>query len=197
MNLFLVRDETGRERWVAVEDTIAEHLYVYVANTGAFHRNDAVGVDYYYDQRLYYEPIDSDRAAAKIGEGLGRIDEGRAGWLVERYRRDQSARSVASVLGQRRIEPRSARARALHFAKVLAEAEPGVWVTYKGYPTESRQLAHTAAYDIRQGHVRAIAAVGPVLTRVVDGPDGYVEVQVARATTPAFVPRRKSRARAS
>ncbi|MBK6887923.1 MAG: hypothetical protein IPH03_16725 [Tetrasphaera sp.] len=99
MNIFLVTDETGRERWVAVEDTIAQRLYVYVANTGAFHRNDAVGVDYYADQRLNYEPIGADRAAAKIAEGLGRIDEGNAGWLADRYRRDRSARSVESVLG--------------------------------------------------------------------------------------------------
>lgn len=181
MNLFLVTDETGRERWVAYEDTIAEHLYVYVANTEAFHRNDSVGVDYYYDQRLTYEPIDVPTAAAKIAEGLGRIDARKAGWLAERYRADQDSRSVESVLGARTVEPRSARARAQRFAQLLGAAKPGVWVTYKAYPAASRQLAHVAAYDVRQGNVRAIAKLGPVRTQVVDGPDGQVEVQVARA----------------
>lgn len=181
MNLFLVTDETGRERWVAYEDPIAEHLFVYVANTGAFHRNDSVGVDYYYDQRLTYEPIDVARAAAKIAEGLGRIDERKAGWLAERYRADQHSRSVESVLGARSVEPQSARARAQRFAQLLGAAKPGVWVTYKAYPAVSRQLAHVAAYDVRQGNVRAIAKLGPVLTQVVDGPGGQVEVQVARA----------------
>lgn len=178
-SLFLVRDEDGTELWVAWEDQVAGHLYVYVANTEQFHRNDPLAVDFYYDRSKSYEPIDPDTAAAKIAAGVGRINERHFGWLVEKYRADPNPLSVSSVLGAQVPVPRSPQARSRAFATDLTKARPGVWVTYKTYPTTDRQKAHVAAYDLRAGKIRSIAEIGPIDTRVIDT-DTAVEVQVAR-----------------
>lgn len=112
---------------------------------------------------------------------VGRAAPSRRRGPAARRLGNPDARTVASVLGEpaqlRVITPK---ARAARFARTLTAAKKGVWVTYKAYPAESRQLAHVAAHDLRKGKVRALALAGPIDVRVADAPDGRVAVQVAR-----------------
>ncbi|MFF2273562.1 hypothetical protein ACFVTX_14885 [Agromyces sp. NPDC058136] len=75
MSLYLVRTR-GRadELWLAYEASEGV-LYVYVPNTGKFHRNSSLSRDFYVDQELSYEPIAAEFALRIIAAGrVGRLD---------------------------------------------------------------------------------------------------------------------------
>jgi hypothetical protein len=75
-------------------------MYVYVGNTGKFHRNDPIGVDYYWDNDFRYKGIDVDGGRQLIADGVGSIREDLFDWLVEEYRADANAVTVDQVLGR-------------------------------------------------------------------------------------------------
>lgn len=189
MTLLLVRTPKGAETWVAYEDLAQENLYVYVPNTGRFHLNDPLSVDYYVDQELSYQPITPAEAAAAIKAGVvGRIDERRKGFLVDQFRADDPSRTltVEKALGAAAPTQLSPRQRALQRARQRADlidhAAPGAWVTYQTYDRAHRQRALVAANDLRQGgaKIKALARLGPLEARLVDQPD-HVLVLVRRA----------------
>lgn len=180
MNLYLVRLSRGEEIAVAAEDVVNGHLYIYVENTGSFHRDDPMGVDFFYDRDNSYEPIGAAVAEDKIRAGLGHIDERRAKWLAEEYRSDppERRRTVEEVLT--RPVAVSPQAHARQKLLELEAADPGVWVTYKVYRRDQIQTARVAASDIRTGKVKAFKGA-TVETRVVTS-DEALELWIRRAT---------------
>ncbi len=56
MNLYLVRNPDGHAVWVAYENAEGQ-FYSYVQNTGQFHFNGGLYEDFYYDQRMTFEPV--------------------------------------------------------------------------------------------------------------------------------------------
>jgi hypothetical protein len=97
VKLFKVADGE-RDLWVAA--LIVDRMYVYVDNTGCFHRNDAVSEDYLQDQELSYEPIGVSQAQALIAQHVGRGDEAAVKDQLDRYRADPYPLTVDAVLAQ-------------------------------------------------------------------------------------------------
>ncbi|MCC4250175.1 MULTISPECIES: hypothetical protein [Microbacterium] len=181
MSLLLVTED-DRKLWIAHESD-AGRLYVYVPNTGKFHRNRGLAHDYYGEQELTYSPLSDAAAREAIREGvIGRLDARRKGPQLEQYRADPHALDPDVVIddgSQEWVEP-SPRARARAKAQVLLNAAPGEWVTWRAYPGEKKQRAYVAANDILNKRIRALAELGRLQTRVTPLEDGRVQVQVAR-----------------
>lgn len=180
MSLYLVT-KGDRRLWVAYLDLSQGRAYVYVANTGAFHHNAALSADFYVDQELTYEPIDTAAAASAMRERVGWLDGRRKRDELRRYRHDSEALSVGAVLGEDvRVHPESSRSQAHARVRELSQTPAGTWLTWRSYPPEQRQAAHTSAHDLTSGKVRALRAVGGIRTRVVNADDGRLLVQVTR-----------------
>lgn len=158
------------------------HLYVYVPNTGKFHRNDPMTTDFYFDQEvLTFEAIEVEQARQSVQQGIGRIDERKNKWLVQKYRQDAKAIDPAQILPKKDDEGKislSPAQHAKHMLILVRSSAPGVWLTYRSYPESERQKALTAAYDLRKGKVKAFRDTG-VQARVVGTSAGH-EVQITR-----------------
>jgi hypothetical protein len=83
--LFLVKDGE-RELWVAA--LVDEDVWTYVANTGKFHRNEGARHDYFFLNKLQYNPIGIAEAKRLIREGVGTVDETEFPDSVRRWRAD-------------------------------------------------------------------------------------------------------------
>jgi hypothetical protein len=70
--LFMVKEKNGQPHLVAA--LIDEDVWVYVANTGKFHRNEAARDDYFFQQELEYVAIGIAEAQRLIATGLGTYD---------------------------------------------------------------------------------------------------------------------------
>ncbi len=178
MNLYRVSRD-GVPVGLAYE-TSAGQIYVYVPNTGKFHRNDAQAEDFYVTQESTYEPVTRESAAEEVRAELGKIDERKRPDLIKEYEEDQGAIPAADIVGAAPPAPRSARAQAAARASVLAKAERGTWLTWKVYPRQKRQLAYVAVTDIKSGKVGVLHKLGKIEARVEDFGD-HVEVRVSRA----------------
>jgi hypothetical protein len=186
MSLYLVR-KGDRQLWVGYERE--DGFYTYLANTGQFVRNDAVGADFLMDREMDYEPLTPDQAQAKMAAGVGRVDERKMGWLVKEFRAEEAeSLTVEQVFGaqpQQLAHLPNRRARAQALAHAVSQAQPDQWITWRTYPPDNRQAAQAAAHDLRTGKVRALADLA-VDTRVVPTADETcIVVQVTRADTSA------------
>lgn len=184
MGLYLVTDG-DRRLWVAYEDEAKAQMYVWVPNTGRFHRNRGTEADFYWDQDHQYQPIVTAEARQLLREEVGKLDGRKKAGQLERFRGDTAALDPAAVLGDDADEVTpSPQRQAIAKARALAGAGTGVWLTWKTYPAERRQAAYVAASDLKRGKVRALHAVnGDVDARVVTTPEGQIQVQVARYET--------------
>lgn len=72
-------------------------MYVYTPNTGKFHRNDALGQDYFWDQELSYDEVDIETARLLMSRGVGRLDAVRNDRQLRRYMNDEYAIEVGDV----------------------------------------------------------------------------------------------------
>lgn len=72
-------------------------LYVYTPNTGKFHRNDALGQDYFWDQELSYDEVDIETARLLMSRGVGHLDAVRNDRQLRRYMDDECAVEVGDV----------------------------------------------------------------------------------------------------
>lgn len=97
MDLYLVRNHRGHAVWVAWEDD-EMRIWSHVQNTGMFHMNQGLYLDFYFDHHNTYEPIEAAAAREAIRDGVGRFDEDIVGHLVKKYREDPDARSLEDVL---------------------------------------------------------------------------------------------------
>jgi hypothetical protein len=93
MKLYLVKEE---ERSVWVAGLAHEMMYVYVANTGKFHDNNALRNDFYMERWFTYEEIGTAEARRLIDEGVGRLDEGSE--ALSRWQADPKPLDPADVL---------------------------------------------------------------------------------------------------
>jgi len=178
MNLYLVKTaDAGTDLWVAYE-TADGDLYVYVQNTGKFHRNAALEDDFYVDQEFTYEPITAAVAREVVGVGaVGKLDSRTKSAQVHRYMNDGDALDPASILGVKRT--RSAADIRAARVKALRNAKPGVPVTWKKYPAEKIQTARVAVNDIRKQKILELKQLGELSAWLEPG-DGEVLVKVAR-----------------
>lgn len=72
-------------------------MYVYTPNTGKFHRNDALGQDYFWDQELSYDEVDIETARLLMSRGVGHLDAVRNDRQLRRYMDDEYAVEVGDV----------------------------------------------------------------------------------------------------
>lgn len=104
MSLYRVSNPGGRAIWIAyVDDEL--RVWSYVSNTGQFHLNRGLFLDFHWDHDNQYVLIDVDAALLAVREGLGTLDPRVHEFLVERFFDDATARSVDEVLQSARLEP--------------------------------------------------------------------------------------------
>lgn len=178
MNIYLVRNTIGDAIWIAHEDD-EMRIWSYVPNTGKFHLNQGLYLDFFFEHKNTYEPITVAAAQQAIRDDIGKLDGRTLSHLIDRFQTDPSARTVEDVLGATPIP--TTRQQASARARALAAAPAGQWMTWKSYPRERKQLAHVAVTDIRSGKVRALRELGKVDVRLEDV-DDQVQVLVARAS---------------
>lgn len=179
MNLYLVKTaDAGVDLWVAYE-TADGDLYVYVQNTGKFHRNAALEEDFYVDQEFTYEPITAAAAREIAAAGtVGKLDARTKSAQVNRYQDDTNALEAAPILGVTRTRSeadiRAARVNALRNAK------PGVPVMWKKYPAAKIHIARVAVTDIRKKRIKALEPLGDL--------DAWVEKAAAEVLVMVALP---------
>lgn len=161
------------------------HLYVYVPNTGKFHRNDPMTTDFFFDHEvLTFEPVEENIARQMIKADLGRIDRRKHDWLVREYEQDSQAIEPTQIMPEKDapLPVLSPRQHAKHMLDLALQAKPGTWITYRTYPVAKKQTAQAAAHDLRIGKVKSLAQLD-LETRVVAqrGSEDVVEVQITRA----------------
>lgn len=180
MNLYLVKTaDASVDLWVAHETDDGD-LYVYVQNTGKFHRNTALEDDFYIDQELTYEPITAAAARELVDAGaVGKLDARTKSAQVQRYENDTDALEAASILGVKTATRTEAQRRVARL-KALLNAKPGVPVTWRKYSVAEKHLARVAAIDIKKKKIKMLNAVGP-LDVWIEESAGDVLVKVARA----------------
>ncbi|MFF1538746.1 hypothetical protein ACFVWL_01630 [Microbacterium sp. NPDC058269] len=98
-DLYLVFPPT-RERaksplWVAAARADGR-MYVYIANTGRFHRNDALAEDFLVDQELVYHRATEAQARRAIADRVGLVT---GISRLARYANDVDALALDDVLG--------------------------------------------------------------------------------------------------
>ena len=180
MNLYLVKNPEGTPVWVAYENSDGQ-FYSYVQNTGTFHFNAGLYEDYYYDQRMIFEPITVAAADAAIRAGTGHLDPTTRAFDIARYQDEADAIPIEQILGHRPTPTPTTAEQAAARARALAAAPIGQWLTWKTYPKGKKQLAHVAVTDIRKGKIRVLRELGELTARVKDDGD-EVQVLVARAS---------------
>ena len=180
MNLYLVKTaDAGVDLWVAYE-TADGDLYVYVQNTGKFHRNAALEEDFYVDQEFTYEPITAAAALEIVAAGtVGKLGARTKSAQVRRYEDDANTLDAAPILGVTRTRS-EADIRAAR-VKALRNAKPGVPVTWKKYPAAKAHLARVAVTDIKRSKIKALKPLGQ-LDAWVENDAGDVLVRIARPT---------------
>jgi hypothetical protein len=97
MKLFKVSDG-DRDLWVAA--LLGDRMYVYIDNTGRFHRNDALSEEYLLDQDLAYERIGVSQARGLMAQHVGRGDDIKVRDQLARYHSDPNPLKVDIVLAQ-------------------------------------------------------------------------------------------------
>lgn len=151
------------ENSVVALDTETLRMYLWVPNTGEWHRNRAVEIDYLVDQEDEYPESSAEVAAEKVKTALP-MDERGLKWLVDEYREQppEDRRSHADfglVISGRH----ATRDRAL-----LGRLEAGDWVPVKAYWPSQRDSAKALASDIRKGKRKGLAQVGALEAEVVE-----------------------------
>lgn len=103
MSLYRVSNPDGRAIWLAyVDDEL--RVWSYVSNTGQFHLNRGLFLDFHWEQDNEYALIDVDTALIAIRAGLGTLDPRVNEFLVKRFFEDAAARSVEEVLQRARLK---------------------------------------------------------------------------------------------
>lgn len=177
MNLYeVIRD--GTSAGLAYE-TAEGQIFVYVPNTGRFHRSDAQTEDFYVHQESTYRPVRREAAVDLMRAETGRIDARSRPHLLRRFQDDPDALDPAFIIGDSAAPALSARQIAAARARALAEAEPGEWLVWKVYPREKKQLAQVSANDIRSGKIVALNKLGKVDAYVLDA-GAEIRVLVSR-----------------
>ncbi|REJ07383.1 hypothetical protein DY023_04070 [Microbacterium bovistercoris] len=97
MNLYLVRNDRGRAVWVAWEDD-EMRIWSYLQNTGKFHLNQGLYLDFYFDQNNTYEPATVETARQAIRDGVGHLDARVWAHRIRRFEADPAARAADEVL---------------------------------------------------------------------------------------------------
>ena len=97
MSLYLVRNDAGVAVWVAHEDD-EMRIWTYVQNTGRFHLNRGVYIDFHVEHTATYAPITAEQAKQAIREGVGTLDALTVGHLVDRFAKDPAARRLDEIL---------------------------------------------------------------------------------------------------
>ncbi|TDO35657.1 hypothetical protein EV643_12268 [Kribbella sp. VKM Ac-2527] len=85
--LFLAGDG---ERAVWVVALIDEEIWTYVANTGMFHKNQAMRDDFFVGSDFTYTEIGVREAARAIADGVGLLDEEKSTVPLRTWRADSS-----------------------------------------------------------------------------------------------------------
>lgn len=102
MTFYLVRNAAGAPIWAAHKDD-EMRIWVYVQNTDRFHLNQGLYRDFLFEHANSYEPITVEVVRKVICDGIGRLETRTSDRIVERFRSDPAARTVASVLNHRGI----------------------------------------------------------------------------------------------
>lgn len=105
MSLFLVSNPEGVPVWIAdVDDEL--RVWSYVHNTGHFHLNRGLFLDYHWEQNNRYEPLSVTAAEAAIAGGLTTLIPRRHSHLLKTFFADSSPRTLEDVLAEeRRAKP--------------------------------------------------------------------------------------------
>jgi hypothetical protein len=83
VRFFRFLDRDGRSN--APVAWASDHMFSWVPNTGAWHRNRAIEIDYIFDREFIYEEVTAAEAEA-LARDARPIDESTSGWLVDEYR---------------------------------------------------------------------------------------------------------------
>ena len=174
-----VRDqETGTLLWVgAREQQSPWRFFVWVANTGAWHRYQEFEPGAGWVDGVDFKEIDADAVPALV-ESVRRIDERRFGWVMDEFR----AQPGAEILSHAQLGLDAGRGPRPTRTVSLEDIPTDSWMTVKTYGPDGEGKARSLASDIRLGKRKGWPA-GAVETRTEPISGGF-EVQV-RATAHA------------
>ena len=100
MNLYLVKTADASVDLCVAHETGDGDLFVYVQDTGKFHRNTALEDDFYIDQELTYAPITPAMVRELVDAGaVGKLDTRAKSAQVQQYEKDNDTLEVTSILG--------------------------------------------------------------------------------------------------
>lgn len=103
MALYLVRNPKGLPIWLAyVDDEV--RVWSYVHNTGMFHLNHGLFLDFTIEQENTYELVDVMTAETTIRAGLGTLSHRTHAFLIRRFQADPAARPAADILAHAVID---------------------------------------------------------------------------------------------
>lgn len=183
MSLYTV-SYLDQDQWLAYEDTQAARIYAYVPNLDRFVLHRQLGEDFYWDNELDWTPVDAAAGHGIVDAGqLGRLDGRRHGALLDELTAETDCHTIDEVFGAQPVPARTPTPQEFAAAKVhaLASTEPGKWLTYKVYASDSRRLASVAARDLRTGKIAAFSKSGlHIDSRVTPTADGRLAVEIAR-----------------
>jgi hypothetical protein len=142
-----VLDEDGNLLWIGARaKTSPRRFFVYVPNTGSWHRYPELESGPGYVEGVVFKEMSAKDVLKKIPE-LNRIDERSLGWVVEEFRnQDESDKRSTSDLGL----PAGKGAKRPS-TQVVQDLKLGTWVTVKTYDPSGRHAAISLASDIRRG----------------------------------------------
>jgi hypothetical protein len=166
-----VRDSDQSLVWIAAHETGGEHrIFVYLPNTGTWHRSTAVEDDFYDpNQSAGYTAIAPDRAAAQL-PALAKINTKTAGWLVDDLRSSDTLTSHELGLpAATTARPTSER----QVIDILVNNRGDHWVRI--YSGRTNSAARAFASEIRLGKKIRLNKIGRFEARVVE--DTVVEAR--------------------
>lgn len=173
--LMEITKTSGEFVWLAMLDEATQRFWVYDFETGAFHMNKWLTLDYEIDRELEYVGIDRAQALEIVTTRDRKINNR----VRIEHQTDEQAVPLVEVLGTEGVP--NARSITKMKAEGIANSRTGTWVTWKIYSPNQEQTARVAASDIRTGKIKTITKLaGPVETRTIKHEDGEIEVQVRR-----------------
>ncbi|WP_426990808.1 hypothetical protein [Pseudarthrobacter sp. Y6] len=142
-----VLDEDGNLLWIGARaKTSPRRFFVYVPNTGSWHRYPELEAGPGYVEGVVFKEMSAKNVLKRIPE-LKRIDERSLGWVVEEFR-NQNKNEVRSTSDLGLPAGKGSKRPSI---EVVQDLKLGQWITVKTYEPARRHAAISLASDIRRG----------------------------------------------
>jgi len=166
-----VRNSDQKLVWIAAHETVGEHrIFVYLPNSGTWHRSTAIEDDFYDPHRdSGYIAIAPAQASAQL-PSLPKLNAKTAGWLLDELLASEALTSTELGLpAAGTARPTSER----QVIDILVNNRGDHWVRI--YSGRTNSAARAFASEIRRGKKIRLNAIGRFEARVVE--DTVVEAR--------------------